>query len=259
MAWEVFGANPQWGRRRIAMTLWALGVFVAASTVRIILLRGRPKGTPAAPAEAQPTDSDARSITARYPNHVWSLDRTRVYRWGLWPTWVLVAIDHYSRKMTAVSALEGSNAGWVVEAAQKAFARHGTPKHLVTDQEAVFTGGAFHELLARHGVKQRFGAVGKQGSIAVTERAILTLKQEWLQRVPVLKGINHLRTLLAEFEQYYNGWRGHTTLGGAMPDLIHSGVEWQRPDRSAKKVPRTVERRVFASTRLMAFRLPKAA
>jgi hypothetical protein len=64
-----------------------------------------------------------------------------------------------------------------------------------------------------------FGAVGNQGSIAVTERAILTLKHEWLRRVPVIKGLDHLRALLIDFEQYYNGWRGHTTLGGIVRGL----------------------------------------
>ncbi len=41
-------------------------------------------------------------VTARYPNHVWSVDRTRVWRWHLWPTWASVAVDHYSRMVTAV-------------------------------------------------------------------------------------------------------------------------------------------------------------
>jgi transposase len=38
LIWELFRQNPLWGRHRIAMVLWGLGVFVAASTVRNILL-----------------------------------------------------------------------------------------------------------------------------------------------------------------------------------------------------------------------------
>ena len=33
--------------------------------------------------------------------------RTRVLRWGLWPTWVLVAIAYFSRAVMAVVPLEG--------------------------------------------------------------------------------------------------------------------------------------------------------
>ena len=42
LIWEIFRQNPLWGRHRIAMTLWGLGIFLAASTVRNILLRARP-------------------------------------------------------------------------------------------------------------------------------------------------------------------------------------------------------------------------
>ena len=39
MIWEIFEANPYVGRNRIANTVWLLGVFVAASTVRNVLLQ----------------------------------------------------------------------------------------------------------------------------------------------------------------------------------------------------------------------------
>ena len=67
---------------------------------------------------------------------------------------------------------------------EEAFERHGSPKHLIADQGEVFASEAFGELRSRREVKQCFGAVGQQGSIAVTERAIRTLKGEWLRRVP---------------------------------------------------------------------------
>jgi transposase len=79
MIWEIFEENPLFGRKRIANILWLLGVFVAASTVRNVLLRPRPKRTPAA-AKAGAVQEKPRQIVARYPNHVWSVDRTRVWR-----------------------------------------------------------------------------------------------------------------------------------------------------------------------------------
>jgi len=255
LIWRIFEANPIWGRHRIAMTLWALGVFAAASTVRNILLRPRPRKAPAAAAQADAGRQKPRQIVACYPNHVWSVDRTRVWLWGLWPTWALVAIDHFSRKVTAVSALEGPNAGWVVEALESAFQTHGPPKHLITDQEGVFTGSAFAELLRQWAVKQRFGAVGKHGSIAVTERVIQTLKHEWLRPVPIIRGSCHLTQLLEDFEEYYNDWRGHMTLGGALPAMVHRGEEWARPAYSARQPPANIEQRTFADSRVTAFRL----
>jgi transposase InsO family protein len=254
MIWDIFEANPHVGRDRIANALWLLGVFMSASTVRSVLVQPKPRRAPAA-AKAQVAPSAPREIIARYPNHMWSVDRTRVLRWGLWPTWVLVAIDHYSRAVTAVVPLEGPNAGWVVEAIEEAFLQYGTPRHLISDQEGVFISDAFRDLLARRDVKQRFGAVGKHGSIAVTERAILTLKYEWLNRVPVIRGLDHLDQLLRDFAVYYNEYRGHATLGGAVPSVIHRGERWTRPGKSAKRLPINIERRVFADARITAYRL----
>ena len=254
MIWDIFEANPYVGRHRIASILWLLGVFAGASTVRNILLQPKPKNAPAA-AKAQEVPAIPREIVARYPNHVWSVDRTRVLRWGLWPTWVLMAIDHFSRAVVAVVPLEGPNAGWVVDAMEEAFLQHGAPRHLISDQEKVFLSDAFQELLIPWDVKQRFGAVGKHGSIAVTERVILTLQCEWLKRVPVIRGLEHLDHLLRDFAVYYNEYRGHATLGGAVPSVIHRGEQWAKPEKSAKTLPPNIERRVFPDTQITAYRL----
>jgi len=139
----------------------------------------------------------------------------------------------------ALCPLEGPNAGWVIDALEQAFARHGPPRHLVTDQESVFTCGAFRDLLAQWQVKQRFGAVGKHGPIAVTERLIWGLKHEWLCRVPVIRGLDHLGIVLGEFEQYHNRWRA--------------------PERTAKRIPSSIEGRFFSTARVTSFRLADAA
>jgi len=254
LIWDIFSRNPMWGRHRTAMTMWALGVFISATTVRDILLRPKPKTSGQAPAQAE-KPAKPREIIARYPNHVWSVDRTRVMRWGVWPTWMLVAIDHYSRAVTAIAPLEGPNAGWVVEVLESAFLRHGPPKHLISDQEGIFTGEAFATLLRDWDVKQRFGAVGRHGSIAVTERLIWTLKHEWLARVVLIRGLDHLGELLADFEQYYNEHRCHQRLDGATPAMIYRNRPWQKPDRSAKQIPGPIRMRHFPEQRITLYEL----
>jgi hypothetical protein len=66
------------GKERIAMTLWGLGVFVAASTVRNILRRPRPRRSFPEVAATERLKAGPRKVVARYPNHVRSFDRTRV-------------------------------------------------------------------------------------------------------------------------------------------------------------------------------------
>ena len=101
----------------------------------------------------------------------------------------------------------------------------------------------------------RLGAVGEHGSIAATGRAVLTLKQEWLRRVPLILGMDHLTALLDDFTEFRNDWRGHMGLDGAMPTVIHRGQAWRKPDRSAKVLPGDIERRLFADPRVTVYRL----
>lgn len=263
LIWQIFSSNPQWGKRRIAMTIRALGVFIAASTVRNVLLRPRPRDkeptTAILPAAQQiPAHNVPRQIVARYPHHVWSMDLTRVYRWGLWPTSVLVAIDHFSRKVTTARASLRGSGVWVSSAMRSAFEGCGVPRHIITDKESVFTCEEFENALSGWGVCHRFGAVGQHGSISVTERVVRTLKHEWLKRAPLIGGMDHLDTLLGGFETYYNEWRPHMTLGGAMPETAWAGRLWMMPDRSKKKLPPHIQEHHFPEVGITAYRLPKA-
>ena len=135
LVWEITKANLSWGRIRIANQLKLLGIFLSPSTVRNILQRPKPRNAPAAPATPEKTQEkpESRSIPAWYPNHVWSIDTTKVLCWGLWPIQVLVAIDHFSRKVVCTVPLEGPNAGWIIEALEQAMQKHGAPKHIISD------------------------------------------------------------------------------------------------------------------------------
>jgi len=43
--------------------------------------------------------------------------------------------------------------------------------------------------------------------------------------------------------------------GGAPAALVYRGDEWSKPPKTAKTLPTAVERRVFAETRVTAYRL----
>jgi transposase InsO family protein len=63
-------------------------------------------------------------------------------------------------------------------------------EHFVSDRGACFTGTVFCLALEHHRVKQRFGAIGKKGSIALIERLWKTLKDTL--------GLRLLRPMAAE-------------------------------------------------------------
>ena len=107
-------------------------------------------------------------------------------------------------------------------------------------------------------IKPRFGTVGKSGSIAVTERVIRTLRYEWLGRVPLIKGFDHLALLCTEFESCYNAWRPYMTLEGFRPDDLYYSRRPETPTRDARTLPSNIERHVFPETRVTAYRLKNA-
>ena len=59
------------------------------------------------------------------------------------------------------------------------------PSHLITDQGTQFTEGGFRRWCRRRGIRQRFGAVQKYGSISVIERLLRSMKSEALRRIVV--------------------------------------------------------------------------
>ena len=159
----------------------------------------------------------------------------------------------------SVIPLDGRNAGWINNALESASDKHGLPKHIVSDQASVFTGCVFAELLDIWNIRPRFGAVGKHGSIAVTERVIKTLKYEWLKHVPFVKGFDHLAALCEQFEDWYNCWRPHMFLDGLRPDDVYYSKKPEKPKCDAKTVPCNIERYLFRDTQVTGYRLKKVA
>jgi hypothetical protein len=84
----------------------------------------------------------------------------------------------------------------------------------------------------RRGIRPRFGAVGKHGSIAIVERFIRSMKEEGLRHILLPLCRRDFRRELDLYLVWYNGRRPHTALGGATPDERYFG---RRP---ANRTPR---------------------
>ena len=247
------------------MIIQKLNVFLSPSTVKNILSRSKPqikdpnRATNRESNQEKSTERQYPGIIAKYPNHSWSVDRTVVKRWLRWPIYVVMAIDHYSRKVVCLAPLEGPNSGWMIDTLEEAIETYGAPKHIITDQEFVFIGDAFLDLLDSYDISPRLGAVGEHGSIAVTERVIKTFKYEWLHRVLLIKGFDHIYDLCKSFEEWYNHWRPHTKINGAIPQEIYSNHTWEKPTKDSKTIPLNIETKYFPETRITGYRLKQAA
>ena len=97
-----------------------------------------------------------------------------------------------------------------------------SPRHLISDKGPQFwPSKPYRRWCRRHGIRPRFGAVGKQSSIAIVERLILTTKQR-LQQLPLIPvRRKSLRDELTATFDGYNQHRPHTTLAGKTPDEVY--------------------------------------
>jgi transposase InsO family protein len=95
-----------------------------------------------------------------------------------------------------------------------------TPKSIVSDKGSQFWCDRFKRWCRKRGIRPRYGAIGRHGSIAVVERLIRTLK-EVLREIVVPLGQRGIRRELITFVGWYNAHRPHTTLRGRTPDEVY--------------------------------------
>jgi len=194
-----------------------------------------------------------RAIRSTRPNQIWNVDLTTVptaggfwvpwLPWALpqrWPFcwWVGVIVDHFSRRIMGFAVFtQNPTSAAVRQMLGRAIRQAGAPSHLITDQGTQFTDQGFRKWCHRRGIRQRFGAVQKYGSISVIERLMRTMKSEALRRILVPLDRRAFRREVGLFVQWYNKHRPHSSLEAATPDEIY----FERLPRS--RAPRFEPRR----------------
>lgn len=225
---------PTMGKVKIAQVLCRVGLQLSSSTVGRMLKEPLP---PRPTAEIVPA---ALVVTAKRPNHVWHVDLSAVpVSSGFWTAWlpfalpqrwpfcwwIAVAVDHFSRRVMGFAVFEQPPTSAAIAMFLGRVIRNAraTPKHLITDHGKQFISAGFGKWCRRRDILQRFGAVGKYGSIAVVERFIRTMKDDCTRRIVVPCRRDSFRKELLLFIDWYNGDRPHTWLDGRTPDEVYFG------------------------------------
>ena len=223
----------------IAQMLARAGLHLATTTVGR-MLKERPR--PSRPAVNETADSNPkeRVVTAKYPGHVFHVDLTVVpTSLGFWCTWLPFALpqcwpfcwwvalveDHFSRRVMGFAVFQSQPTSEAVRRflGRTVFREGGVPKYLICDHGAQFWSHGFKAWSRRKGIRLRFGAVGKYGSLAVIERLILTVKLV-LGSLPLVPlEADAFRREVRLVLDWYNEHRPYTTLGGRTPNEVYLG------------------------------------
>ena len=206
--------NPLWGYRRIHGELTKLGVTVAPSTVWEIL---HAAGIDPAPRRTGPTwrqflRAQAAGILAVDFLHVDTVLLKRLY--------VLVFIEHGTRRMHLGGVTANPTGGWTVQQARNLALSLGerfeNNRFLIRDRGSNFT-ASFDAVFEATGGRILLTAVQAPRMNATCERLVGTLRRELLDRMLIL-GERHLRAVLTEYQAHYNTARPHQGIAQRVPD-----------------------------------------
>ncbi|MEK7448977.1 MAG: DDE-type integrase/transposase/recombinase [Planctomycetota bacterium] len=253
LIWEIHEDNPYWGRWKIAMAIWKLGVYVSPSTVRNIL--NSPKPDYRRPDQETPVK--ARAVKGKYPNHLWSIDLTTVYVFFK-PLYILAVIDHFSRKAMILATTFHPTAEWVIKKFKESAGRFGKPRHLISDYGTQFTADDFKKYLKEQDIKHRYARISKANGNSKVERFFRSLKYELLN-LYLFFSKDKVDRLLKDYLTYYNEHRPHEALDGRVPNDRYFHRPRDKPDKTDKVIKRAIERIEFADGLLKSYRLKDVA
>ncbi|MDW6063975.1 integrase core domain-containing protein [Streptomyces sp. FXJ1.4098] len=205
--------NPSWGYRRLHGELLVLGVKVGASTVWEIL---KEAGIAPAPERTSSTwatflRAQADALLACDFMETVTLSGVRMY--------VLVVIEHGSRRIRVLGATAHPSASWVAQAAKNLvmdledLGRRA--RFMIRDRDGKFP-ALFDAVLKDAGIDVVLSGIQMPRMNSITERWIQTCRRELLDRT-LIWNQRHLLHTLHEFEQFYNGHRPHQGIANARP------------------------------------------
>jgi transposase InsO family protein len=225
---------PRLGKVKIAAMLCRAGLHLAPTSVGRIL---REEPTPLPPIAAAAVGPVVR---AARPNHVWHVDLTAIpTRLGFWVPWlpgalpqewpvcwwIAVVVDHFSRRVQGFTVFATKpDARALCSFLGRTIRNAGAaPRHLISDKESMFTSNAFRGTCRRRGIRLRYGAVGKHGSVAIIERFIRSMKNECTRRIVVPLRRERAHEEIAIYVAWFNAHRPHAALGARTPNEVCRG------------------------------------
>lgn len=167
-----------------------------------------------------------RDIKRRPPrpvpvNHSWGIDMTGKGDLAGEVHAILGIVDHGSRKLLALQALQRQNAWTLLGHLFIAIGRYGVPRSIRSDNASVFRSRVFRWGCQLAGIKQQFSVPGCPWMNGRIERVFGTLKQK-LDLIEISTREALLR-LLGDFTVWYNVVRPHQNLAGLTPDEAWHG------------------------------------
>ena len=153
------------------------------------------------------------------PDQVWCADITYIRLDGGF-AYLVAIMDWYSRYVLSWELSNTMDAGFCVEALQRALATGCRPEIFNTDQGSQFTSEMFTGQLTGHGIAISMNSVGRAFDNIMVERLWRTVKYEDVY-IRDYKNPVEARFGLRRYFEYYNWRRRHSSLGRKTPSAVY--------------------------------------
>ena len=167
-----------------------------------------------------PTEKQIQSWKTFLKNHqsvTWATDFFTIPTLTFKIHYVLVIIDHRTRKIISFGVTYNPTAEWTVQQFRNSTPFDEAPKYLIHDNDSIFRSKAFQRFLSSSGITPKRTAYRSPWQNAYAERVIGTIKLELLDLIIPLNQL-HLHKILNEYiKGYYNTNRTHQGLEGKTP------------------------------------------
>lgn len=197
-----------------------LGRILATETIRAVLKRNQSLIVALQQAERRAP----RRIVVSAPRVLWGMDFTLVWVLGFLPLWVLGIVDYHGSRLVALEPLRWPTRAEVVRVFEKAIAREGAPKRILTDRDRVFQTSAVQAMLVAHGVEHTRTKAHHPWTNGRIERINRTFKSTIRECFWIVQSRAQWARLCADFVVFYNVHRPHLALGGLTPAEVDAGV-----------------------------------
>ena len=147
---------------------------------------------------------------------MWGMDFFTVPTLFFKTLYVLVIINHSSRKIEHFAVTTNPTSTWTKQQIREAAPFDHQPKYLLHDQDSIFTAKEVQEFLAASGITPKITSRKSPWQNPYAERVIGTIRQDLLNFI-IPFNEKHLQKLLKEYVEYYNYHRTHQGINGDTP------------------------------------------
>ena len=223
---EEYTRHPFFGSRRMVGFLRERGLAVNRKRVQRLMQQLGLAGMAPGPHTSQPHPAHPvypyllRGLAIDRPNQAWSTDITYI-RLAQGFGYLAAIMDWYSRKVLTWRLSNTLDTGFCVDCLHEALRRFGVPEIFNTDQGTQFTSHDFINALKAHPLRISMDGRGRAADNIFVERLWRTVKYEdiYLKEYETLAQV---QAGLKAYFNFYNGERGHQSLGYQTPDRVYA-------------------------------------